>query len=466
MDGLIIWAQAGPTTTEGAIAFMGLRRWLAGTTLSSLEALPSRFGLLILLASLGGLLLLVLAVQGPIRALKQVLDVPGHFRLLGAAIGRLKRSARLVGMLFFAAVLSWTTWQFREFNEPRRLVDLSILLKAKSIAEVATEQGVLAALTPQRDVFSLGSVLILLLAASVLVFKLSADRWGSGGGSTRRGGVSPSSTSPLPPWTTIAWGAAWLGVMVRGAGYIMEPEGLPPGGCLFVEALVIPVLMALTDGLLLGWVLWELRRASAEQTDETRGLDTAEVVRLMMRATVVCLLALPARYAATSAWLGLVHKSYFGPLEPFFLDLVRGRAPIVLQGVGLIFVALAGVAAWNRGGLLRGYFRLLRAEGGRVFVAVVVAGLVAGGLSALSYAVLLSLAAQPWVLGAADSYAHYASLPVGLLLLSALVELADRALPLPPPPPSEPDLFDDKLPSPVADDEGQTPADGLDFDVV
>ncbi len=446
LDGFIIWAQAGPATNEDAIAFMGFRRWLAGVTLSSLEAFPSRFGVLVLLASLGALLLLVMAVQGPFRAIKQVLDVPGHFRLLGAAIGRVKRSARLVGMLFFAAVLSWTTWQFRDFNEPKRLVDLSILLKAKSVGEFSMEQGALAALTPQRDVCSLGGMLVLLLLASALVFKLSADRWG---------GVGPRGGPPLPPWTTIAWGAAWLAVMVRFAGYIMEPEGLPPGGCLFLEALVIPTLMALTDGLLLGWVLWELRRASAEETDETHGLDTAEVVRLMLGATVVCLLALPARYVATATWLWLPYRTYFSSLEPLLLEMLRGRGLIVLQGLGMIFVALAGVAAWNRGGLIRGYFRLLRAEGGRVFVAILVAGLVSGALSALSYAVLLSLAAQPWVLGAADSYAHYASLPVGLMLLSALVELAGRVLPPPPPEATE-----------VVVDDAETSAEVLDFDVV
>ena len=34
--------------------------------------------------------------------------------------------------------------------------------------------------------------------------------------------------------------------------------------------------------------------------------------------------------------------------------------------------------------------------------------------------------AQPWVLLAADSYAHYASLPIGLLGLAGLVELGTR----------------------------------------
>jgi hypothetical protein len=42
---------------------------------------------------------------------------------------------------------------------------------------------------------------------------------------------------------------------------------------------------------------------------------------------------------------------------------------------------------------------------------------------------VLLLPAQAWVLPAADSYAHYATLPVGLWTLAALIELAERSLP-------------------------------------
>jgi hypothetical protein len=79
--------------------------------------------------------------------------------------------------------------------------------------------------------------------------------------------------------------------------------------------------------------------------------------------------------------------------------------------------------------LLGGYWRLLHAEGGRLVGALAWAGAAAGGASALAYFLVLSLPPQPWVLAAADSYAHYATLPVGLLLLSALVELGGRSLP-------------------------------------
>jgi hypothetical protein len=88
--------------------------------------------------------------------------------------------------------------------------------------------------------------------------------------------------------------------------------------------------------------------------------------------------------------------------------------------------------AWSRGGVgaaLRGYIRLLRAEGGRLVAVLAWSGLACGGLSALAYATVLAHPPQPWVLTAADSYAHYATLPIGLAALAALVELGGRAGP-------------------------------------
>ncbi len=51
-------------------------------------------------------------------------------------------------------------------------------------------------------------------------------------------------------------------------------------------------------------------------------------------------------------------------------------------------------------------------------------------MSAAAYVIVLSLPASTWALNAADSYAHYATLPVGLILTAALIELGERSLPL------------------------------------
>jgi hypothetical protein len=57
------------------------------------------------------------------------------------------------------------------------------------------------------------------------------------------------------------------------------------------------------------------------------------------------------------------------------------------------------------------------------------ASVTAGLAAAPAYLVVLSLPGSSWVLSAADGYAHYATLPVGLLTVAALVELGERALP-------------------------------------
>ena len=103
-----------------------------------------------------------------------------------------------------------------------------------------------------------------------------------------------------------------------------------------------------------------------------------------------------------------------------------------VQGAALVTLGLAGAVAWSRGSpasAIQGYLRLLAAEGGHLVALVALAGLAAGGGAALAYLMVLSLPASPWVLAAADGYAHYATLPVGLLLLAALVELGERTLP-------------------------------------
>ena len=48
----------------------------------------------------------------------------------------------------------------------------------------------------------------------------------------------------------------------------------------------------------------------------------------------------------------------------------------------------------------------------------------------MAYLLVLSLPYSTWALAAADSYAHYGTLPVGLVLLAALVELGERSLPM------------------------------------
>lgn len=423
----ISWAQAtGPD--PDALAIQALRRWCEGLTLSSPEPVPGPTGLWALLLGLAAALLLAILVQGPSRALGQFFDLPGHFRLLSAASLRLRRSGRLVATLLGTTVMSWTASQYFTHANADRLADLVLLKKTRSLGELAVEQGTLAALTPWRDVFGLGSVLVLVAVATALIFKLAADRWGA---------PSARAAAAGPWWTTPCWGALAFFVTYRAVSTLLA-GGLPFGGWLLADAPVVPSLTALADGLLLGWVLAELR---GSDSPEGSPLDVGAAVRLLPGAMLACLLALPARYVAIGTWLALPRLPIRAG-RPLLAYVVRGWGPIGLQGAALGLVGIAGAVAWTRGtpgSALIGYARMLRAEGGRLAALLAGSCVAAGGVSALAYALVLSMPAQAWVLSAADAYAHYATLPIGLLLTSALVELGAAAVPAgaieePPPP--------------------------------
>jgi hypothetical protein len=103
-----------------------------------------------------------------------------------------------------------------------------------------------------------------------------------------------------------------------------------------------------------------------------------------------------------------------------------------IQAGALVVVGLVGAVAWTRGRIgeaIVGYGRLVAAEGGHLVAALAMAAVAGAGLSAVAYAVVLLLPPQPWVLNAADSYAHFLTLPVGLWTLAALIELGQRSLP-------------------------------------
>ncbi len=414
----IAWAQATGTDPD-SLAILALRRWCASLTLSSPEATPRPFGLWAWLLGLAVLLLLALLAQGPSRAFGQFFDVPGHARLFSAASRRLRRSGRLVPTMLGATVLAWTASQYLSHAKAERLADLVLLRKTKSLGEMAFEQGTLAGLTPWRDLFGLGDVLVLVVAATALVFKLSADRWGSPSARAREAG---------PWWTTPCWGALALYAMYRMACLLADGSGLPLGGCMLAEAAIVPMLTSLADGLLLAWVLVELRDADAPQGAP---LDVGGAVGLLPGAALACVAGLPARYLAAGVWLALPHLPAWAA-RPLLANFVRGWGLVGLQGCALALVGMAGAVAWTRGSTgaaILGYGRLLRAEGGHLVALLTGSTLAAGGVSALAYAIVLSLPAQAWVLSAADSYAHYATLPIGLVLASALVELGRRASP-------------------------------------
>jgi hypothetical protein len=182
----------------------------------------------------------------------------------------------------------------------------------------------------------------------------------------------------------------------------------------------------------------ELRNSGLGETDDGDALDPLSVAIAIPPAILACVLAFPSRYLASGLWMMVKYEHLpatvvTDPGVASFLRWQLGWGLIILQAVALLFAGLFGTVAWSRGtsgDALKGYFRLLKAEGGHLVAALAVGGAAAGAISALAYLLVLSLPASTWGLSAADSYAHYGTIPIGLILTAALIELGERSLPL------------------------------------
>ncbi len=436
-----IWAQAttvggsagvGTGTTPGTgtvqAVSLALRRWYSSLTLSSPAGAGTNTWLVPIVLGLVATAVLIMIFQGPGRFLRQLFDIPSAMRLQSAAALRIRRSGRLIATVVGVTVLCWTTTQAITYSAPQGRDDLVSLLRARTLTGVATEHGALAGLTPMRDVIGLGNMFPLLLIAAIVIFQFSSDRWGS----VSRV-ISPRGTRDAA-WGTISWCACALYAVYRCISWLYGSPDVPIGSCMGLEVVGIPALMLLSDGLMLAWICVELRSLNLPERPENDPLGLNGVVGLMPATSLVCLLVFPARYLVPAAELGLYYTLSLGTSNGLnrALGWIVTDGIILLQAAAVVAFGLTGAVAWSRGtfkSVLVSYTRLLRAEGGRLFGALVFGMVLAGGLTTLAYWVVLSLPTQTWVLGAADSYAHYATLPVGLLMIAAFVELAERSLP-------------------------------------
>ena len=430
----LVYAQAQPAAPNlNSMYFLALRRWCASLTLSSPQPVPGLHGLWAFAAGLCVLLILAILFQGPFAALKQVFDLVGHVSLVRKGARRVWRASRMVSIAIGFTVVSWTASQAWVFTQESRKADLVMLTKSRGPGELAIEQGMFAALTPLRDVAGLADNLPLLIVAAIIVFRASFELAGWGaphpaqeadltGGGARTG------------WSTLIWGCAALYALYRIVARMAGSTDLPLGGCLVAEVVLIPLVMLVCDGILLAWLLTELRNAGLDDTGGDR-LDTRQAIALMPAAAMACAIALPARYVAAFVLLGQAYLQTSASATSVG-DYVRwqlGWGLTDLQAAALVGIGLAGAVAWSRGtvrGTIAGYGRLLAAEGGHLVAAVAMAGVGSGVVAAAAYAVVLLLPVQTWVLGAADSYAHFATLPIGLWALAAFIELAERSLPI------------------------------------
>ena len=431
----ILWAQAtGSSPGPGSLAPLALRRWFASLTLSSPEPVPSFSGLWWGLAGLAALLVVAIVLQGPVRALGQLFDLPGHVRLVSQALGRLRRSSRVVVVTIGATVLAWTASQTASYNRPQGKDDLILLTKSRSLGDLAVEGGIMAGLTPLRDVAGLGDNLPLLVAATILAFQATSRRWGG--------------PDALPAGRPRASSGVGTHRLREHRAVCPVPDHLaadgdrrpPPGGVRPPEAealviplvVAIPLLMALADGLVLAWILAELREARPGGAGDAPfdlwtcggadarggpGLRGGAAGPLRGHGRPARLEHLPP--SALDGPLGAYVRWQLGagPDRP-----ASGRADDPRPGrrglpgaAGPSSAPSSATSACSRPrpgtSSPRSPWRASRPGSSR------------RSPTRSSW----RCPPQTWVLAAADSYSHYATLPIGLLTLAALVELGERA---------------------------------------
>ena len=313
-----------------------------------------------------------------------------------------------------------------------RRVELTVLTKSRSLGELAFEQGVLAGLTPLRDVAALGDNLTLVLIVVVVVFRASLDLPGWA--------IPPDydrkhvRTTPVSRWSTAIWGAGSLYALYRAVGWGAGNGDLPLGGCLVVEAALVPIMMVICDGFLLAWVLTELRNAGLDI--DRRGSARYPPGDRLDAGVCACVrpgLSIALRGDLRLAELRPTSRRGSMPrsLAPTCAGSSAGDLPI-FKPSGLPWWVLpesspgAGARSGDRLSDSEGFSPPTAATWSSSWPwRAAAAALLAGSV----YAILLLLPSQNWVLGAADSYAHYVTLPVGLWVLAAVITLAERSLP-------------------------------------
>ena len=356
----LVYAQSQPAATNStSMYFLALRRWCSSSDALVSAAIPGPARIWAFVIGLAVLMFLAILFQGPAAFLKQLFNLVDHASLVRQAARRVWSASRLVSITIGFTVLSWTVGQAWVFTQESRKTDLLMLTKSRGLGELAVEQGMFAALTPLRDVAGLGDNLPLLIIAAILVFRASFDMPALGCSSTGPGPDSVVGHSHR--LVDCRLGMRRFYALYRIVSRLAGSADLPLGNCLVAEAVIIPLLMVVSDGFLLAWVLTELRNAGLDDAGEDR-LDARQAIALFPGAAPACVLAMPARYMATFVWLGSGYLPTSASASAIG-DYVRwqlGWGLTDLQAAALAAVGLAGAVAWSRG-TVRGHSRGLPA---------------------------------------------------------------------------------------------------------
>lgn len=420
------------TSNSADAMLLALKRWVGGGTLSSPDAVAgsdfqARFWLV-------GLLLMFLAcmiLQGPRAFLFGLFEWSALRRLIGQGARRLKLRPVVTLALSGFILVSWTTIQLLHYDDPLGVDNLQKSLRTKTLPVMSLEQGLLAALTPLRDLTNLADCWPLVAAATLIAFHFTSKlQWVPQ--STMHRGLKKAQL-----WAQFFWVVASVWLFYRMVLGGASEGGLPLNSGAYIEIVLEPLFMLLIDAVLFSWVLTELRDAPFTDND-TLLPNIEQVFSLLPGLALVNFLVVPGRYFAHGLWLvwnsvvDLIATN--GVVPPAIVEYVvwgLSWGILDLQAIAFTFLVLTGAAAWGRGSVKETFRiarRMIARHGAIFFLITLFCGLMNLISTALISTLILSHPTEPWVLMSADSYCHYASLFIGLLLVACYVQLGEDAL--------------------------------------
>lgn len=399
-----------------------LRGGLGTAPGSSVDLLLLVLGWLVVLAIVTGLL------QGDWKKwLRGLVDVRGHFEQLGAGLEILRRNKRPLWVILAAAVMGWTGWSLGVWQDAASKDELEGMLAVhdNSATSWAAAHGLAVAVVPLRDLLSLGDLMALVLGACVLLFARTAEL-------AQHLRFETRAVENVRLKRRI--GTIWVGLIILAAYrmlvFLVNPADAPLADCMYINAVAMPVLTLLADGILLSWVLTEFGRGLLNHFDWESD-DTVAFVRNIPAAMLACGLVNPGRYAimAFAITEAQFNTSSTWPASRWAPIL---WASTIAQVVGLAWFAFPAVVAVSRRGRLRdifwAYLTLLRRAGGQV-VGLTALAILLDWLALMPfYWIFGTMQRETWSLLGAASYGHYATLIVGIILLAGTTQLAYQEL--------------------------------------
>ena len=282
-----------------------------------------------------------------------------------------------------------------------------------------------AAVVPLRDWVGLGDLLPLVLGASILLFARTAEV-------AQHLRVTTRTIEQVRFKRRM--GTIWVGLILlvayRVIVFIVDPAAAPMADCMFVNAIAMPTLMLVADGILLSWVLTEFGRALLVHLDWEPD-DTVAFNRGIPSSILCCALMNPGRYVlmGCAIWEAQFTTPATWPASRWVPIL---WACTISQVLGLAWFGFPGVVAVMRRGSwrerLRAYATLIRRVGGQVLGLAILA-IVLNVLALLPfYWIFGAMQRETWSLLGAASYGHYATLLLGIVFLAGVTQLACQEL--------------------------------------